>query len=266
MFRLQKALEKAKEKRAELIGENQGHISPLEMISYSQTKVVELPRETLEKNRIIAGFSEDPRSQIFRTLRTKIIQKMRANNWNTLAITSPVNDSGKSLVASNLAVALAMEVNQTVLLVDLNLRNPAIAERFGIKSDKNIYDYLKGKAGLSEIMINPGIERLVIVPGAYVEGNTAELLSSPRMKSFIKETKKRYKSRIVIYDLPAVLPTDDALCVLADIDSVLMVVGDGDSTKEQIFRSKELMSVSNFIGTVLNKSSENYASQGQDRA
>ncbi len=264
MFRLQKALEKAKEKRAELRGNISAHVSPLEMINYSQTRVVELPRETLEKNRIIAGFANDPRAQIFRTLRTKIIHKMRTNGWNTLAITSPTEEGGKSLVACNLAVALSMEVNQTVLLVDLNLRNPSIAANFGLQPEKTMYDYLKGRAELSELMVNPGIERLVVVPGGIAEGNTSELLSTPRMKAFIRETKKRYKSRIVIYDLPAVLPTDDALNVLGDLDAVLMIVGDGENTRDQIERSRELISITNVIGTVLNKSSEKFASKGQE--
>ncbi|KDE39230.1 Tyrosine-protein kinase Wzc [Nitrincola lacisaponensis] len=263
MFRLQKALEKAKEKRAEIRG-NTPHMSPLEMISYSQTRVVELPRETLEKNRIIAGFHNDPRAQVFRTLRTKIIQKMRSNNWNTLAITSPSEEGGKSLIACNLAVALAMEVNQTVLLVDLNLRNPTVASNFGLQPENNIYDYLKGRAQPADLMVNPGIERLVVVPGGIAEGNSSELLSSPRMKAFIRETKKRYKSRIVIYDLPAVLPTDDALSVLGDMDAALLVVSEGQNTRDEIERARDLISITNLMGCVLNKSSEKVASLAQE--
>lgn len=263
MFRLQKALQKAKEQRDELKG-NTPHVSPLEMINYSQTKVVELPKHVLEKNRIIAGFYNDPRAQIFRTLRTKVIQKMRSNKWNTLAITSPSEDGGKSLIACNLAVALAMEVNQTVLLVDLNLRNPSVAENFGLNPEKNIYDYLKGRADPSELMVNPGIERLVIVPGGVAEGNSSELLSSPRMKAFIKETKKRYKSRIVIYDLPAVLPTDDALSVLGDIDAALLVVTEGMNNREEIERSRDLISITNVLGSVLNKSTDKVIDTAQD--
>ncbi|MFN3880744.1 MAG: CpsD/CapB family tyrosine-protein kinase [Nitrincola lacisaponensis] len=263
MFRLQKALEKAKEKRAEIRG-NTPHMSPLEMINYSQTRVVELPRELLEKNRIIAGFYNDPRAQVFRTLRTKIIQKMRSNNWNTLAITSPSEEGGKSLIACNIAVALAMEVNQTVLLVDLNLRNPTVASNFGLQPEKTIYDYLKGRAQPAELMVNPGIERLVVVPGGVAEGNSSELLSSPRMKAFIRETKKRYKSRIVIYDLPAVLPTDDALSVLGDMDAALLVVSEGQNTRDEIERARDLISITNVMGSVLNKSSEKVASSAQE--
>lgn len=263
MFRLQKALQKAKEKRDETRGQTP-HISPLEMISYSQTRVVELPKDVLEKNRIIAGFYNDPRAQIFRTMRTKVIQKMRTNKWNTLAITSPSDEGGKSLIACNLAVALSMEVNQTVLLVDLNLRNPTVASNFGLKPDKTIYDYLKGKAEPSELMVNPGIERLVIVPGGVAEGNSSELLSSPRMKAFIRETKKRYKSRIVIYDLPAVLPTDDALSVMGDMDAAMLVLTEGANSREDIERSRDLISITNVLGSVLNKSTDKVIDTAQD--
>lgn len=252
MFRLQKALEKARDKRSEHFGLVNAKSTPLEDISYSETKVIRQEAEALESKRIIAGFSHDLRSQIFRTLRTQVIRHLKTNNWNTLGVTSPCAGDGKTTIACNLAVAMAMEVNQTVLLVDLNMRNAQIADYFNVHTEYGIADYLKGKVGMASIMVNPGIERLVLVPGSSGIDNPAELISSPQMAAFVQETKKRYKSRIIIYDLPAVLPTDDAMIAMQKLDASLLVIGDGRDAKDEIEKSCQLLSKHNLIGTVLN--------------
>lgn len=108
MDRIQKALDKAREKHAQqpLVKKNNVNESvrgtgadhaedpladnTLESISYSQTKVIDVPNSTLEKNRIIAGFYNNPQSAVFRMLRTQVLKKMRSNRWQTLAVTSPL--------------------------------------------------------------------------------------------------------------------------------------------------------------------------------
>ena len=90
-------------------------------VNYSKTRSVFLDAQTLKDLRIIAGFSHDKRSESYRQLRGQLLNKFRENNWQTLAITSPNSGAGKTLTALNLAISLSMEVNQTVLLVDMDL-------------------------------------------------------------------------------------------------------------------------------------------------
>jgi thiamine pyrophosphate-dependent acetolactate synthase large subunit-like protein len=110
MDRIQKALDKAKAKHSEQARvvspeAKKEKISqpvedplklPIDNISYQQTRVVETAREHLEENRIIAGMYGNPQSAVFRMLRTQVLQKMRTNHWQTLAITSPTAGEGKS--------------------------------------------------------------------------------------------------------------------------------------------------------------------------
>ena len=208
----------------------------------------------LEEKHLVSHSVRDPRAQIFRTLRTNILKQMRLKGWRSIGVTSAVPGEGKTLVASNLASAIAMEVNNTALLVDLDLRNPGVGEFFSIQPEKGLIDYLKGDVELSDLLINPGLERLVILPGKGVVANSAEMISSPKMASLFKELRQRYRSRIVVYDLPATLPTDDVLTALNNIDCFLMVVEDGKCSEADIRKATQMLENGNLIGTVVNKS------------
>lgn len=257
MLRIQKAVLKAKSqqqhqsvrKRTESAPQN----SPLEELKYSQTRVTNIHPDHLENQRLIAGFPSHKTSQTFRTLRTQIIHKMRENNWRSIGITSPSEGEGKSLLAANLAIAIAMEVNQTVLLVDMDLRSPSLAQYFDIQQDQGFLDYLKGKIELEDIMVNPGVDRLVVVPGFGTTISSSEIISSPKMVSFFTEARTRYKSRIVIYDMPAILPSDDVLSSIGNIDCGLLVLEDGKNPEKDIVRAVQQLQGTPLVGTVVNK-------------
>ena len=269
MDRIQKALEKAKQRHAQkpepirvepTKGENSVSqaedplAAPIESISYSQTKVVNVPNQHLERKRIIAGFYNNPQSAVFRMLRTQVLKKMRSNRWQTLAVTSPTSGEGKSVVAANLAMAIAMELNQTVLLVDMDLRNPSISNYFGLNAQVGLKDYLSGDLNLSEVLINPGIKRLVILPGVGRAEDSAELLSSPKMASLVADIKSQYDSRVIIFDVPPVLQTDDVSLAASYFDSTLLVLEDGKNTESNITKSLQMLEGSHLLGTVVNKS------------
>lgn len=253
MSRIHKALQKAREKRQEHKSSS-GNASPLEKIVYTSSKVVPVCHKLLEKNLVVSRSSNDPRSQLFRTLRTTIIKQMRTNNWRSIGIISPSPSEGKSLVASNLAAAIAMEVNYTALLVDMDLRNPGITNYFAIEPTQGLSDYLKGDAEIADLLVNPGVERLLLLPGVGSVENSSELISSPRMVTLFKEVTQRYKSRIVIYDMPAILPRDDVLTALNHVDCFLMVIEEGRNSEVNILKAIQSMQNANIVGTVVNKS------------
>lgn len=228
--------------------------APIENIAYTHTKIVKLSNEDMEEKRVIAGLYNNPQSSVFRMLRTQVLKKMRRNNWQTLAITSPTASEGKSLVASNLAVAIAMELNQTVLLVDMDLRNPSLSNYFSLNAELGLKDYLEKDLQLSEVLINPGVKRLVVLPGVDRAEDSAELLSSPKMASLVADLKSQYESRMIIFDVPPILQTDDVLLASNYFDSTLLVLEDGKNKEAEISKSLQLLEGSNLIGTVLNKS------------
>lgn len=255
MQRIQKAVLKAKSAvdQAASARSSAPIEAPIDEVRYTKTRIVNSHPDNLEENRIIAGMVDNANSQTFRTLRTQVIHKMRENNWRSLAITSPSEGEGKSLVAANLAMAIAMEVNQTVLLVDMDLKEPSLAKMFGIQQEYGFLDYIRGNATLEDVMVNPGVERLVVVPGYGSIESSSELISSPKMVSFFNETKTRYRSRIVIFDMPPILPTDDVLSSIQYVDSALMVLEDGKNTEKDIVRALRQLQRTSVIGTVVNK-------------
>lgn len=253
MSRIHKALEKAREKRQEQRLAT-GKASPLEKIVYTDSQVIPVCHTQLEKNRVVSRSAHDPRSQLFRTLRTTILKQMRAHNWRSIGITSPSPGEGKSLVASNLAAAIAMEVNYTALLVDMDLRNPGITHYFDVEPKLGLADYLQGDAEIGDLLVNPGVERLLLLPGRGKLDNSSELISSPRMVALFNEVTERYKSRIVVYDMPAILPRDDVLAALNHVDCFLMVIEEGRNSEVDIRKAIQSMQNANIVGTVINKS------------
>lgn len=222
-------------------------------VQYRQTPVVQLDPAHLEKHRIVAHQKMHPVSWAFDLLRTQVLQKMDENGWRTLAVTSPTMESGKTLLAINLAIAIAQQTNRTSLLVDFDLRRPRVAESLGLRRDVSLNQVLAGKAPVEEAMVNPGIPRFVVLPTQRPVPSSAEVLGSSKVAALMDELREHYSDRIVVVDLPPVLAADDVLAVLPRIDCVLMVVGNGNSTKKEIEESMNRLSKFNLLGVVLNK-------------
>lgn len=268
MDKIQKALEKAKTKHQIASVNSASNLAPKEIfadpplkrpidnIHYTQTKVVEVSHKLLEENRIIAANYNNPQSSVFRMLRTQVLLKMRSNDWSTIAISSLTDGEGKSVVASNLAVAMAMELNQTVLLVDLDLRNPCISKYFNLNNEYGLKDYLEKDIKLTDVLINPSIKRLVILPGKGRVDHSAELLSSPKMAALVNDIKEQYDSRMIIFDVPPILQADDLLLAKNYFDCTLLVIEDGKNSEDDITKTIGLLVGHNIIGTVLNKSAK----------
>jgi capsular exopolysaccharide synthesis family protein len=171
-----------------------------------------------------------------------------------LAVTSPGANEGKTLTAINLAISIAMEVDYTVLLVDANLRHPWMMEQFGISEEKGLSDYLTDDIPIAELLVQLDlIEHLVLLPGGRPLINSAEMLNSPKMKQLVADMKSRYQSRIIIFDLPPVLSTTDALAFSPYVDAALLVVEEGVTQAHDLQHAVELLNTTNIVGTVLNK-------------
>ena len=220
---------------------------------YVQTRTTTLSSKLLKENRIYAKSESSPIVDIFGLLRTRILKTMRENKWKTLGITSPNPSVGKTTTAINLAMSIALDHNYSVLLVDADLRRPGIAKTLGLKVESGLNDYLSGKVSLDEILVNPDIEHIVIAPTNRVATGSSEYLSSPKMTHFIKDARRRYAERIIIFDLPPVLVADDVTALSQNLDAMLLVVEDGKTQRKEMTSSMELLLDSNILGVVLNK-------------
>ena len=219
-----------------------------------QTKKIPVPQSVLQQNRILTSDADPEVVRAYKILRTRVLQRMNQNGWTTLGITSPSPDDGKTLTAINLGISLARKLDYTVLLIDVDFQRPSLHSCFGLKPEYGLSDHLSGEVKFGELLINPGIERLVIVPERGATEASSELLSSTRMERLIDEVKNRYPSRLVIFDLPPVLAGDDVLAFSHLVDATLLVVEEGKSTDEEVKRSMETLENTAFMGAVLNKS------------
>ncbi|MEY3759222.1 MAG: hypothetical protein RIR39_713 [Pseudomonadota bacterium] len=222
---------------------------------YTQTLIQATQKSHLQKNRIISGFKSGEWIESYKMLRTRCLQIMDANNWSTLAITSPGKSSGNSLTAANLAISIAMELNRTVLLVDANFMNPGICNLFGLKTDLGLSDYLLRDTPINEMLINPDFDRLVILPAGKGMINSTEMLRSDKMKNLVNELKTRYPSRTIIFDMPPLLSQSDALGFVPSVDAVLLVIDEGNTKTDELKQAASLLKDINVLGTVLNKAS-----------
>ncbi len=233
-----------------------GHALPPPIV-YTRTRSLDIPLSVLRQRRVMAAYDKGPFVDAVKILRTQVIHRLREHNWNVLGITSPGHGEGKTLTAVNLAVSLAMETTQTVLLVDANLRNPSIHEVFGLQDCPGLADYLLDNQPVEDLLVHPGIGRFVILPGGRAISNSTEILTSPKMLALVEEFKHRYPSRIVIFDLPPLLHTADVLAFSPYIDALLLVVEEGKTTVEEVRRALSLVKNSRpVLGTVLNKAGQ----------
>lgn len=222
-------------------------------INYLSTPILKLDSAHLEKNRIVSHIKNDINSGVFDSLRTQILQKMEENNWRTMAVVSPTPESGKTLISINLAISIAHQPQKTAILVDFDLRRPKVASYLGIHTENSMNEYLSGKAAIQDCIFNPGIPRLVVMPTMRAVSKSAEMLSSKKVSNLIKDLRSRYDSRIVIFDSPPVLNSDDAMVLLPQVDCILLVIANGMSTQSEIEETLHHLPKDNLLGVVLNK-------------
>jgi len=261
MDRLRTALQLYKEQQGKsgprpVSGKSGGQPVPPPIV-YTRTRSLDIPLSVLRQRRVMAAYDKGPFVDAFKILRTQVMHRLKENGWNVLGVTSPGHGEGKTLTAVNLAVSLAMETTQTVLLVDANLRSPSIHEVFGLHECQGLADFLLDDRPVEDLLVHPGIGRFVLLPGGRGIPNSTEVLTSPKMLALVEEFKHRYPSRVVIFDLPPLLHTADVLAFSPYTDALLLVVEEGKTTAEDVQRALLLVKDSRpVLGTVMNKAGQ----------
>jgi capsular exopolysaccharide synthesis family protein len=209
-------------------------------------------QRVLDKNRIIAHRTRDKNADTFRFLRTQVLRSMQEHDLKTLAITSPHYGDGKSTTAVNLAVSIAQDLKQTVLLIDLDLRQPSLAEYLDLPPEVGITNYLQKTASVQDCLVKMPFNRIRVFPAGQPVDNSSEIIGSPQMEKLAGELKERYDDRMIIYDLPPLLEQDDPLVFIKNVDGFLMVVKEGETTVNDLHRSLSILEDAKVLGIVLN--------------
>jgi protein-tyrosine kinase len=216
----------------------------------------------LRERRVISSDDSRPAAHAYRMLRTQVLQRARAHGLSTVGVVSAINGEGKTLTAINLALSLAAEPNQTVFLLDLDLRRPAIAPTLGLGCDFGLESWFGTDDPTKTVCYAlEGVERLYVLPTLTAVAGSSETLAGLGTRRLLNELKGRESGRLLIVDLPPVLLSDDALMVAPLLDAIVLVVHERRTRREDVARVIELFGNTRIVGTVLNRSSES-----EDRA
>lgn len=227
-----------------------GWVSP----SYSVSRQVTLVPKTVLGNRCVAYSSQSPEIESYKVLRAQIVRHAQLSGGNTLMVTSATPGEGKTLTAINLAFTFAKEFSQTALLVDCDLRQQKVHEVLGYNGAKGLIDYFTDNEPLENLIVWPGVEKLTVISGGKTVAGGSEFLGSPGMKNLMGDMKKRYKERFIIFDVPSVLTSADALAFAPFVDFILVVVrGDGQTSMQDVKKTLQMLPREKVIGTVLNR-------------
>lgn len=265
---IQKAIEKSRgnqtnspEKRAKHTGASNKSVRGVSTGIFRILPFATPSEEVMEESRIVSATDDRNARAAYNVLRTRVLQRMRSNNWRSLLVTSPGPGEGKTLTAANLAMSIARDVNQSAILVDLDLMRPRVAGYLGINVAEigaGVGDYLQGNAKLNDVLYSPGnIDRLALVPNRERIENSSDLIGSPRMKDLVSGLQDQAGQRsLVIYDMPPTLVCDDVLALAPSVDAILLVVGQGVTDRAALETTISMLSEYNILGIVLNMSDE----------
>jgi capsular exopolysaccharide synthesis family protein len=206
----------------------------------------------LDKRLVAALAPHSLAAEQYRSLRTRIKSAEHGRAMRAIVVTSPSKGDGKSLTAANLAITMAQEFQQRVLLVDGDLRRPAVHTLFGVPEGPGLTDVLMGGLELSQALVNVEHHHLSLLPAGAIPSHPAELLGSAAMRRVLDTLRTRF-DRILI-DMPPVAPLADLHNVAPKADGLLMIVRAGVTSKPAIERALSGLDMSKVLGLVLNES------------
>ena len=212
------------------------------------------PAAALPPSQIELVPHERPRtliSESYRSLRTALMLSS-ARELKAIAVTSAVAGEGKTATASNLAVVLA-QLGRQVLLVDCDLRKPRLHQVFRVSNRFGLVNQLTATAEPEAVFLPTEVPNLWLTPSGPIPPNPSELLSSDRMRDWLKAVRGRFD--FVVLDTPPALAVTDATIVGMLADGVVLTLRSGKVTREEarLCRDRLRQSGIKILGAVLNR-------------
>ena len=202
---------------------------------------------------LISHDSFSPRAEAFRQLRTNIRFLSVDHRVSSMVVTGSVQSEGKTTTAANLAIALAQS-GERVVLIDADLRRPAVAELFGVPSGIGLTTVLLGDTG-----VDTALQRwrddlpLFLLAAGPVPPNPSELIGSARMAELVHHLTGH--GMTVVVDSPPLLPVTDAAILARVTDGALIVARTGSTKVEQLSTAVDALRTAGapILGVVLNR-------------
>jgi capsular exopolysaccharide synthesis family protein len=191
-------------------------------------------------------------AEAFRTLRTNLLYGPDHERIRSVVVGSAMAGEGKTITAANLAVTLAQQ-GLEVVLVDCDLRKPRVDQLFGINRKPGMTELLMGKVPGSEaVRVFDPVPGLRILPAGTLPPNPTELLGGARTRELLRVLQERFD--MVVLDTPPLAGGADSAILGAATDGILMVVRAGETDMEALRQAaRQLHTVgARLLGAVIN--------------
>lgn len=211
------------------------------------------PEQLLKRRMIHAGLQDYRQLDLFRELRANVLHGCARRN-PVILVTGVGTGCGTSFVARNLAVSIAFDEARTAVLMDCNLRRPAVATNFFLPdTSTGLMDLFgNGDHELANIIHHSGVPRLRLIPAGSGNLNGVEYFATVRMQALISELSNRYDDRCMIIDAPPALGSPDARILAAHADLIVLVAGEAQHRTETIQRATTVFPRDRLAGVVFN--------------
>ena len=262
MGKIFNALERHK-KESSVMTENlvNNHSEGLTPHENELTLAKKITRESNYDHKLVTlSAPESVDAENFKLLRAKILFPKNGSRPGTIMITSTFPGEGKTFIAANLAVSIALGINEHVLLVDCDLRRPSLHNILGYSNKEGLHEYLTGKKQLADLIIRTKVEKLSFLTAGSSPSNPSELLSSAMMKDFISKTARGNQDRFVIIDAPPAQITSETGVLSNYVDGIIFVIMAGVAPRQTIQKTLETFGKKKVLGIVFNGYTKSYKS------
>ena len=220
---------------------------PVQLPAESQPLALPIP----EKSKLVSILApKSVPSEQYRALKAKLFQMRKTSATKIILVSSAAPSEGKTLTAVNLALTIAQEIDQKVLLVDGDLRRPSVHKVLGIEKADGLSDLLVGRFTQQEAVLSTEIPNFYVVPAGTVPENPAELLNGQMMRNFVTSIAEQFDW--VILDSPPIVPLADAELLSSLVDGVLLVVRAYQTPTDLIVKSLQTLHGKRILGIVFN--------------
>lgn len=202
---------------------------------------------------LVATDAGSPAAEQYKILREQVKRLRVQGSARVISVTSPIKRDGKSIVAANLAAALALDYNEHVLLIDCDLRHPQSHQYFGAQVSPGLAEYLtSGSNDILKYVQQTSLPSLQLLPAGKSVSVAAELLAMDKMQHALGELRAKFPNHQIIIDNPPVLSTADPLILAAQVDGIIMVVRAGKTPRDCLAEALETLKSDKIMGVVFN--------------
>ena len=193
----------------------------------------------------------------YRILYTKISDLSKGNAHKIFAITSALQNEGKTVTALNLAVVMAKDFGKRTLVLEGDFRRPSIPLYLKVDLEEGLVDILSSKSDLRSTMVpvaNTLVpfadDNLAVLPAVRRTQSSTSLLSSPRMRDLFDVLREQYD--FILIDSPPILPLSDMNIFEEVVDGIVMIVRAESTTRDTVTKALDTLGTDKVLGIVLN--------------